>query len=129
MNNMNKFFQFNGTISGTTYFLRNILSTIGGFLSGFLIGVGFNNGVDANFYFGIMLLFPTMWFQFTTIYKRINALYPENVRFLTSSLIAFQFLSQILKSEDVIGPLLTLGLLIVGVILIFSDSKITNHEG
>lgn len=129
MNKIQKYFQFSGTINGTNYLLRNILSTISGFLSGFLLGVGITNGVDANFYFGIMILFPSLWLQFATIYKRINALYPDKVKFYTSALIAFQFLSQIFKNQELIGSVITLGLLVVGVILIFSDSKIENHEG
>lgn len=129
MNKIQKYFQFSGTINGTNYFLRNVLSSIAGFAGGFLLGVGIAKGVDANFYLGIMLIFPALWFQFATIYKRINALYPDNVKFYTSAFIAFQFLSQIFKKEQLIGPAMTLGLLVVGVILIFSDSKIENHEG
>lgn len=129
MTKIQKYFQFSGTINGTNYFLRNILSTISGFVGGFLLGVGIAKGVDANFYLGIMVIFPALWLQFATIYKRINALYPQNVKFYTSAFIAFQFLSQIFKNQELIGSAMTLGLLIIGVVLIFSDSKIENHEG
>jgi len=129
MKNIQKYFSFSGTINGTNYLLRTILATLGGFLSGLFIGLGVRNGVDSNFYLGIMLIFPTLWFQFTTIYKRINALYPEKVKFYTSALIAFQFLSQIFKNQELIGPAMTLGLLVIAVILIFGDSGIENHEG
>lgn len=129
MQNFQKYFQFSGTISGTNYFLRNLLSTVGGFISGFLIGTGVAEGVNSNFYIGIFLLFPCLWFGFTSIYKRINALYPANVKFYTSALISFQFFSQIFKEHELIGSVMFLGLLVVGVILIFSDSKIENHEG
>jgi hypothetical protein len=129
MNRIYKYFQFNKTINGTSYFLRNFLSTIGGFVSGFLIGIGLSSGIYSNFYIGIMLLFPSLWLQFTTVYKRINAFYPDRVKTYSSCLIAFQFLSQILDGEIIIAPLLTLGLLIVGVLLIFSNSGIQNHEG
>ena len=129
MTKIQKYFQFSGTINGTNYFLRNILSTIGGFIGGFFLGVGIARGVDSNFYIGIMLIFPALWFQFATIYKRINALYPDNVKFYTCALVAFQFLSQIFKEHELIGSVMFLGLLVVGVILIFSDSKIENHEG
>lgn len=129
MNKLQKYFFFSGTINGTNYLLRTILATLGGFLSGLFIGLGVRNGVDSNFYLGIMLIFPTLWFQFTTIYKRINALYPEKVKFYTSALIAFQFLSQIFKNQELIGPAMTLGLLVIAVILIFGDSGIENHEG
>jgi len=129
MKNIQKYFSFSGTINGTNYLLRTILATLGGFLSGLFIGLGVRNGVDSNFYLGIMLIFPTLWFQFTTIYKRINALYPEKVKFYTSALIAFQFLSQIFKNQELIGPAMTLGLLVIAVILIFGDSGIEIHEG
>ena len=126
---MNKYFQFSGTISGTNYFLRNLLSYIIGFVCGILIGIGATQGTFAVVIYGVLLLIPTLWFQFASIYKRMNSLYPSNAKFYSSALVAFQLLAEIFKEQELIGSLLTLGLIVVAVILIFSDSKIQNHQG
>ncbi len=37
---LRKYFEFSGTISGTQYFLRNLVSSIAAFTAGGVIGVG-----------------------------------------------------------------------------------------
>lgn len=129
MNEIKKYFQFTGTISGTNYFLRNLLSYIIAFVGGILIGIGVAQGMGPVVLYGFLLVIPAVWIQFATIYKRMNSLYPSNAKFYSSSLVAFQILAQIFKEHELIGSLMTLGLIVVGVILIFSDSNIQNHQG
>lgn len=126
---MKKYFQFSGTISGTNYFLRNLLSYIIAFVGGVIIGIGVSQGMGPVVLYGFLVVIPALWIQFATIYKRMSSLFPGNAKFYTSALIAFQFITQIFKEHELIGSLLTLGLIVVAVILIFSDSKIQNHDG
>lgn len=126
---MKKYFEFSGTISGTNYFLRNLLSYIIAFVGGIIIGIGVSQGMGPVVLYGFLLVIPALWIQFATIYKRMNSLYPSNAKFYSSSLVAFQILAQIFKEHELIGSLMTLGLIVVGVILIFSDSNIQNHQG
>jgi uncharacterized membrane protein YhaH (DUF805 family) len=126
---MKKYFEFSGTISGTNYFLRNLLSYIIAFVGGIIIGIGMSQGMGPVVLYGFLLVIPALWIQFATIYKRMNSLYPSNAKFYSSSLVAFQILAQIFKEHELIGSLMTLGLIVVGVILIFSDSNIQNHQG
>lgn len=126
---MKKYFEFSGTISGTNYFLRNLLSYIIAFVGGVIIGIGVSQGMGPVVLYGFLLVIPALWIQFATIYKRMNSLYPSNAKFYSSSLVAFQILAQIFKEHELIGSLMTLGLIVVGVILIFSDSNIQNHQG
>jgi uncharacterized membrane protein YhaH (DUF805 family) len=126
---MKKYFEFSGTISGTNYFLRNLLSYIIAFVGGIIIGIGMSQGMGPVVLYGFLLVIPALWIQFATIYKRMNSLYPSNAKFYSSSLVAFQILAQIFKEHALIGSLMTLGLIVVGVILIFSDSNIQNHQG
>ena len=126
---MKKYFEFSGTISGTKYILRNLLSYIIAFVGGIIIGIGMSQGMGPVVLYGFLLVIPALWIQFATIYKRMNSLYPSNAKFYSSSLVAFQILAQIFKEHALIGSLMTLGLIVVGVILIFSDSNIQNHQG
>jgi uncharacterized membrane protein YhaH (DUF805 family) len=40
MQDLKKYFEFSGTISGSNYLLRNIIAGVGAFIGGFLIGYG-----------------------------------------------------------------------------------------
>jgi len=89
-------------------------------------GIGTNNmGLLT---LGLVILAPTFWFNFTTIYKRCNALFGENATVYTISLIALQVLNQFVEKETV-GKVGGLVLLIIGCILIFKNSKIESHNG
>ena len=117
-----KYFEFRGTISGTTYLLRNLMATIFAYCGGYLIGWGI--GTSESFYtvLGMAVLAPALWFNMCTIYKRSNALYPDNANLITITMIAGQVIAQSL-------PVLNIGLLVLGLILLLKNSKIDDHNG
>jgi uncharacterized membrane protein YhaH (DUF805 family) len=119
---MNKYFELSGTISGTNYFLRNLLSTLLAFLGGYSIGFGIGSEQNLLFMIGIVILLPTLWFNICTIYKRSLALFPEQAVIITLSLLAFQFLGEVY-------PFFHLFSLVIGLTLLFKNSNIEKHEG
>lgn len=128
MEKLKKYFEFSGTISGTNYFLRNLFSTIVAFFGGYALGWGLASGEMGVMTLGILVLVPVVWFNFATIYKRANALFPEDATLWTVGILILQVIGQFLKGQPV-GGLITLGLFIVGLIFIFKNSNIENHEG
>ena len=122
MNNFKKYFEFNGTISGTNYFLRNLLSVFIAVMGGFSLGWGIGSG---NMFFtllGLIVLAPTLWFNICTIYKRSNALFPEYATVITVGMVLLQLL-------DSISPIFTLLGFAIGLTLIFKNSTIEDHNG
>ena len=128
MEKLKKYFEFSGTISGTNYFLRNLFSTIVAFFGGYALGWGLASSEMGVVTLGLLVLTPIVWFNFATIYKRANALFPEDATLWTVGIIILQVIGQFLKGQPV-GGLITLGLFIVGLIFIFKNSSIENHEG
>jgi uncharacterized membrane protein YhaH (DUF805 family) len=127
--NFKKYFQFTETISGTTYFLRNLLVSILGYLFGYGIGHSMvNNELETLLVF-VFLLSPVLWFSLTTIYKRFNALQPEHATVLTAVLFGLQIIRPVTQANDVAYGISTLILLVFGIYLIFADSNIREHEG
>ena len=119
---MNKYFKFSGTISGTNYFLRNILSTFLAFCGGWLIGYGIGSENNFNLMVGLVILVPTFWFNVCTIFKRSNALFPEQAVWITSGMIVFQVLGELIQIFSIFP-------LVMGLILLFKNSNIEQHEG
>jgi uncharacterized membrane protein YhaH (DUF805 family) len=119
---MNKYFQFTGTINGTTYFLRNMLSTLLSYIGGYSVGYGL--GVEKLYLFsiGLIILVPTLWFNVCTIFKRSNALFPSKATIITVGMILFQVLGQV-------NEIFSIFPLVMGLILLFKNSNIENHEG
>jgi hypothetical protein len=119
---MKKYFEFSNTVSGTNYFLRNLLSTFGAFGGGFLIGWGI--GMEQTFFtvLGMILLVPALWLNLCTIYKRSNALFPEYATVITVGMILLQVLGEV-------NQLFTLPTIIMGLILLFKNSNIEEHKG
>ena len=119
---MNKYFQFSGTISGTNYFLRNMLSTFLAFGGGWLIGYGL--GAEENYLLmiGLLVLLPTFWFNICTIFKRSNALFPEQAVWITIGMIAFQVLGEV-------NQIFSIFPFVMGLILLFKNSTIEEHNG
>jgi len=119
---MKKYFEFSGTISGMNYFLRNLLSTLVSFCAGFLIGWGL--GTEQSFYtvLGFVILSPAVWFNMCTIYKRSNGLFPEYAIGITISMFFFQILGEINQA-------FTIPAVILGLVLLFKNSDIEEHNG
>lgn len=124
-----KYFQFTGTINGLNYFLRNLLSLLLAFLSGYGIGYGIASGNNGIMMISFILMAFILWFSFTTIWKRMNALFPEKANLFTIGLISLQTISQFLIEGSFLQSILTLFLFIVSLVLIFKNSEITEHNG
>lgn len=127
MQDLKKYFDFSGTISGANYLLRNLIASSTAFLGGFLIGYGLVESTGL-IMLGLLILAPACWFSVTNIYKRFNALYPRNAREYTIGLIFLQILSGFGK-EQIWGTMLNLVLVVIACVLIFRNSNIDNHEG
>ena len=127
MQDLKKYFDFSGTISGSTYLLRNIIASVAAFLGGVLIGYGLVQSTGI-IMLGLLVLAPAFWLSITNIYKRFNALYPRNANEYTAGLIFLQILSGFGK-DQLWGTLISLVLIAIACILIFRNSNITNHEG
>ena len=127
MEKLKKYFEFSGTINGLNYFLRNLVSTILSFVGGYSLGYGMSSGEMGILTLGLLIIAPALWLSVATIYKRILALFPENATALTVMMISGQVMVQF--TQDSIGPLINLALIIFGLVLIFKNSNIDNHEG
>lgn len=125
---LRKYFEFSGTISGTQYFLRNLVSSIAAFTAGGVIGVGIVLNSLLVILLGVLLLLPVFWFATANIYKRMKAFYPNQAIALTTGLSLLQLISPFGKGEPW-GVLLTIVLLIIGILLIFCNSDIKEHQG
>ena len=127
---MKKYFELSGTIDGMTYFLRNLLLTIGGFLVGYGFGKTYLNGESELAGMLILCMIPLLWIQFATIYKRVSALFPnQDAKIYSGGLLILQIFTSFLSEANVIKPIFTLSLVIIAFILIFKNSNIENHEG
>ena len=125
---MKKYFDFSGTISGTTYFFRNLLSTIVGFIGGYIVGVGIPTNNLGIMTIGFLIVSPAIAFQLSTVWKRIVSLFPNNVKEFFVTFLVVSVVSQFSNGSEY-QPLMTLILLIIGCILIFKNSKIETHNG
>lgn len=122
MENLKKYFEFSGTISGTNYFLRNLLAVFIAFIGGFSLGWGL--GSESTFFtiLGLIILVPALWFNICTIYKRSKALFPEYATVITISMVLLQLL-------DSVSTIFTLVGIVIGLTLIFKNSNIEEHNG
>ena len=128
MEKIKKYFEFSGTINGTTYFLRNLLSFFGSLLGGVIIGLGISGESLGLISLGLIVVTPFIWFNVVTIYKRISALSPKDATGFTIGLIFLQLIGSFIGDET-FGSLIKLVSLVIGLILIFKNSNIENHEG
>jgi uncharacterized membrane protein YhaH (DUF805 family) len=128
LGDLKKYFEFTGTISGTQYFLRNLVSSIAAFTAGGVIGVGFGLDSTIVMLLGILLLLPVFWFAVANIYKRIKAFYPNQAIAFTNVLFLLQLISPFGKGETW-GVLLNITLVVIGLLLIFGNSKVEEHNG
>ena len=128
MENVKKYFEFSGTISGTNFFLRNLLSSLIGFVGGFIIGYGISISNLGFIGLGLLIVTPATWFSITTLYKRSSAIYPENPTILTVGVCIAQLVGQF-SGDGSFGDIIRLILLIVGLVLILKNSNIYDHQG
>lgn len=128
IHNIKKYLEFKGTISGGDYIVRNLIASAIAFACGFLIGFG--TGTDDLFLvvLGTIILIPTLWFSLATIYKRINAFYPDKAGEFTALFAILQMASEFGKGETW-ATVISIIIVITGFVLIFKNSNIENHEG
>ena len=134
MNKHKKIFQFSGTINGTNYFLRQLLAAVVAFIGGFSIGVGIvgmqnTTAMSVLLLLGIIVSAAGIWISLATMYKRFEALHPKQAGVYTVSLFSLQTISTMFDQGDNIGLVVKLVLAVIGLYLIFANSKIENHEG
>lgn len=122
MENIKKYFEFIGTISGTNYFLRNLLAVFVAFIGGFSLGWGLGSETMFFTILGLIVLAPALWFNICTVYKRASALFPEYAALITGTLVLLQLLDSISVVFSVIA-------FIIGLTLIFKNSDIEEHNG
>jgi uncharacterized membrane protein YhaH (DUF805 family) len=125
MKNIKKYFEFSGTINGTNYVLRNLLATLVGFIGGFTVGMGVVASMPSLTFLGGLFMIPAFWFNTCTIYKRSEALFPEYALVITIGM----FLLHVLQILGEMNPLFFIPPLIIGLILIFKNSNIEEHNG
>lgn len=128
MDKIKKYFQFSGTINGLNYFLRNMLSYMGAFTGGLILGLGLGKGNVGMSTLGILVIVPAVVFGFATLYKRMFALFQENATSYTIGLVLIQLISQFM-SEDPFKSLAGLMLVIFSLVLVFKNSTIDDHNG
>jgi len=119
---MSKYFELNGTINGTNYFLRNIIATVFALCGGYMIGYGIGSEQHYLTVMGIIILGPTVWFNMCTIYKRATALFPEYAMLITLSMLFGQVIAEY-------APAINLLLIVIGGVLLFKNSNIEEHNG
>jgi hypothetical protein len=127
MQDLKKYFEFSGTISGSNYLLRNLIAGVAAFIGGFLIGYGIVQSTGL-IMLGLLILAPACWLSIANIYKRFNALYPRSANEYTIGLIFLQVLNGFVKGQ-LWGNLISLVLIVISCVLIFRNSNIDNHEG
>ena len=134
MENLKKYFEFSGTISGVNYFLRQLLTSLIAFIGGFTLGYGIGDFIKDDsiglITLGMVILSPAVWMSFATIYKRCEALFPGLAATYTLSIIILQVLNQFIdKTNSILSGLASLALLGFGLYLIFKNSDIVEHNG
>jgi uncharacterized membrane protein YhaH (DUF805 family) len=128
MNAIKKYFQFTGTISGTTFFLRNLLTLLLSLITVMVIAFGVGLNQPALILVGVLLLLGVLWFSLTNTFKRINALYPQSAAIYTAGLFSLQCVNGAMIQSPY-RIILSAILIAMGLFLIFKESDIDNHNG
>jgi hypothetical protein len=125
---MKKLFKFNDTISGSTFIIRHVISIILIAITAFFMGAGIGVENNSSVIIFAFLMSLSIYFNIVTIYKRINALFPERLKELMIFIILGN-LSILLLEGSPIVILLNLIFVIFNLILTFKNSNITEHKG
>jgi hypothetical protein len=132
MENLKNYFNFSGTISGTTFILRWLISYVIQFFGGYMVGMGIlNNG--GILMVGFMFAAIGIALQLSTFKKRSRALFPNDrySLFFTSYLIISILLSAFKDVDPTLGGFLGIVILVLFGITIFKNSGLSedSHEG
>lgn len=129
MKNYKKYFKFEGTINGSNYFVRNLLSAMVSFFGGYLITQGVIQDVGLLTIIGFLIVVFAIWFSIATIYKRVSSLFEGSIGIITLLIVLGQLIGVALGETHPISIFTKLGLIIFGLFLIFKNSGIDNHNG
>jgi uncharacterized membrane protein YhaH (DUF805 family) len=130
MENLKKYFEFNGTISGLNYFLRQLLTSMVAFFGGFTLGYGIGDDSVGLITLGMVILSPAIWMSFATVYKRCNAIFPGLAASYTLGIVILQLLNQFVdKTNSILSGVSSIILFGIGLYLIFKNSDILEHNG
>ena len=130
MENLKKYFEFNGTISGLNYFLRQLLTSMVAFFGGFTLGYGIGDDSVGLITLGMVILSPAIWMSFATVYKRCNAIFPGLAASYTLGIVILQLLNQFVdKTNSILSGVSSIILFGIGLYLIFKNSDIVEHNG
>lgn len=128
MENIKKYFQFSGTISGLNYLLRNLLSYLVSYTGGYMVGTGIMQNDTGLTTIGFIIVVPAIIFGFATLYKRVLALSDVDAISYTIGIILVQILSQF-TGAGLFKSIFGLLMIAFSCILIFQNSKIEDHKG
>ena len=128
MNQLKTYFQFTGTISGTTFLLRNILNFLLSFCTVVLIGYSISITSIPLMIIGFLSLVMIIWFSVSTLFKRMNALYTFDAALYTAGFFSLQCVNTAMD-YSIIRMISSIVLFIGWLFLIIKDSNIENHKG
>ena len=106
-----------------------MLAAILGFLAGYTLGYGFVHNIMGLVVLGMVIGAIALTYQYSSLNKRVTALFPEYGISLTIAIGLLQLIAQFVKEYEEINAVMTLGLAIIALILIFKNSNIEKHEG
>jgi phosphatidylserine synthase len=78
---------------------------------------------------GAVVVAIALAFQYSSLFKRMKSLFPENTVVLTIVVALLQLLAQMVKPYEYLNISVTISLVIIAFILIFKNSGIEKHEG
>ena len=132
METLKKWFNFSGTLSGTTFLIRWIVATLIQFPGGYLTGLGLAGGNMGCTMLGLIIASLGIALQFSTLLKRSNALFSTSVKafvfyFAYLAVSIFQGFAQSMGQEILL--LANLTMVIMFLYAIFRNSGLANHDG
>jgi len=129
---MKKYFSFHGTISGSTYFFRNVLVSIFTFILGLVIPFIFDIFGIAGMIIGTIIGIPIIMFSFATSFKRVMALFPKNgytiAPIFMFTLPVIQLFTEYENDSVLVQVIVTL-MMLFSIYLIFANSDYIKHNG
>ena len=127
---MKHYFDFSGTISGTNYFLRNVISVLLMMSGAIVLAAGINEYSNPLQMVGGIEIILGIIINLSNLVKRMRALFPLNFKFVFIGFAVATILSNSIVVEfPIIAFILNLALFIFGLVLIFKNSDVEIHNG
>jgi hypothetical protein len=125
---MKNIINYYGTINGTNFFLRYLLSILGIFSTAFGMGIYITKENYPLVVVFALLMSAFIYFNFITYVKRFRALFPDYVIPFVMALVFFNMITLIGENELTQG-LVNLSIFVLNMVLIFKNSNIKEHDG